>query len=101
MLHPLFLTFFTGHSATVYCFWPASAVVAQVLSALWLWLGVAYFFFWDLTSCHPPPPSLVYVIALLYHVILSSLMDGPANFMDWVGFDATVQWVQCKFLFIL
>lgn len=28
-------------------------------------------------------------------------MDGPANFMDWVGFDATVQWVQCKFLFIL
>jgi hypothetical protein len=21
--------------------------------------------------------------------------------MDWVGFDATVQWVQCKFLYIL
>jgi phosphatidylserine synthase len=63
------------------------------------WSGVLLFL--DFNSCHPPPPSLVYVIALLYHVILSSLMVEPANFMDWVGFDATVQWVQCKFFFIL
>lgn len=55
------------------------------------WSGALPLFLID--SCLPAPLfSGLYVTALLYYVILSSLMDGSAKFRDWfwVFMDATM-----------
>jgi hypothetical protein len=77
---------FTGHSATVYCIWQASAVVTQMLSALllWAWSGVLLFLDFELLPPTSPFSGVCYRAFVSRYSFIVNGWTGELYGLGWV-----------------